>query len=188
MNFGRVTELEADRVNDLANSVGLTPNDAAQLAERLQHEGFLTIRWRGRVALTLEGRRQAEGKTPPGSAGSVQFGNVGPGTMGAGAVKIEATHGIGDLVAALQVLRRAHEQLTPEAKDTSQQLTGKMEAIVHEMQRSQPDKAHIEQRLDQTTGLLNKLVGMADAAMKLGQTLAGLGTAFETIRGWIMGG
>ena len=25
MNFGRVTELEADRVNDLANSVGLTP-------------------------------------------------------------------------------------------------------------------------------------------------------------------
>jgi hypothetical protein len=120
MNFGRVTELEADRVNDLANSVGLTPNDAAQLAERLQHEGFLTIRWGGRVALTPEGRRQAEGKTPPGSPGSVQFGNVGagahvvvgsphavvgPGAMGAGAVKIEATHGIGDLVAALQVLR-----------------------------------------------------------------------------------
>jgi hypothetical protein len=78
--------------------------------------------------------------------------------------------------------------LTPEAKDTSQQLTGKMEAIVHEMQQSQPDKAHIEQRLDQATGLLNKLVGMADAAMKLGPTLAGLGTAFETIRGWIMGG
>jgi hypothetical protein len=64
--------------------------------------------------------------------------------MGAGAVKIEATHGIGDLVAALQVLRRAHEQLNPEAKDTSQQLTGEMEAIVHEMQPPQPDKANIE--------------------------------------------
>ena len=73
------------------------------------------------------------------------------------------------------------QQSTPEAKDTSPQLTGQMEAIVHEMQQSQPDKAHIEQRLDQATGSLNKLVGMADAAMKLGPTLAGLGTAFETI-------
>jgi hypothetical protein len=203
MNLDRVTELEADRVNDLAKSFRLAPNDAAQMVERLQNEGFLRIHWGGKIALTPEGRARAEGKTPSGSPGAVQISNVGSGAnialnspgagvgagaLGAGAVKIEATHGIGDLVAALQALRRAHDQLTPEAKETSQQLTGEVEAIVHEVQQPQPDKVSLEQRLDKATGLMNKLVSMADTAMKLGPTLAGLGTAFEAIRGWATGG
>jgi hypothetical protein len=203
MNLDRITELEADRVNDLARSFRLEPADAARIAERLAAEGFVQFHWGGKIALTPEGKHQAEGKTPPGAPGSVQFGNVGPGAnvvvgsphavvgpgaMGAGAVKIEATHGLGDLVAALQALRRAHEQLTPEAKETSHQLTDEVEAIVHEVQQPQPDKVGLEQRLDKAAGLMNKLVGIADAATKLGPTLAGLGTACETIRGWIMGG
>jgi hypothetical protein len=202
LNLGCITELEAEQVNGLAKGFGLSPYEAALLAERLQNEGFLSIHWGGKIALTPEGRDRAEGKTLSGAPGAVQFGNVGPntnivvsspgsaagaGAMGAGAVKIEVTHGIGDLAAALQALRRAHAQLPPEAQETSQQLTSEVEAVVHEMQQPHPDKVSIEQRLDKATGLMKRLVNLSDVATKLGPTLLSLGTAFEKISRWIMG-
>jgi hypothetical protein len=111
---------------------------------------------------------------------------VGPSAMGAGAVRVDL--GLGDLAAALQTLRRTQEGLSPEAKATAQQLEGEVRAIVHEIQQPQPDKSGLAARLEQATSLMTKLGSIADATQKLGPMFTLLGTAFGTIRRWVLGG
>jgi hypothetical protein len=105
--------------------------------------------------------------------------------MGVEAVRVDL--GVGDLAAALHALRRAQEGLSPESKATAQQLEGEVAAIAREVQQPQPDKRSLAQRLDQATTLLGKLTSVTEAAQKLGPTLTLLGSAFDTIRRWIIG-
>ena len=117
-----------------------------------------------------------------GSQGAV----VGPGAMGAGAIRVDL--GLGDLAASLQALRRAQENLSPEAKATAQQLEGEVAAIVHETQQPQPNKQGLAQRLEQATTLVTKLESFAEAAQRLGPTLTLLGTTLKAVGHWVLGG
>jgi len=106
--------------------------------------------------------------------------------MGVGAIRVDL--GIGDLAASLQALRRAQEDLSPEAKAAAQQLEGEVAAIVNETQQPQPDKPELAQRLEQATSLVAKLGSFAEATQKLGPTLTLLGTALKAVGRWILGG
>jgi hypothetical protein len=200
-HLAHVTELAADQVNEVAALLHIPLQEVPLLVTRLQEEGLVRLHWGGRVALTSEGRAQAEGTAPSGTPGAVQIGDVGagaqvvvgspgavvgPGAMGAGAIRVDL--GLGDLTAALQALQRAHEGLAPEAQATAQALAGEVAAIVHETQQPQPDKLGLVARLDQATSLLTTLGNVAEATQTLGPTLTLLGTALESVRRWVLGG
>jgi len=152
MQLAHLTELEADQVNEIAALLQLPLPEVPSLVTRLQEEDLIQLHWGGRLALTPEGQARAEGRTPSGTPGTVQMGDVhvgekaqvvinsphavtGPGAMGSGAMRVGIIDSLGDLTAALQALRYGQEGLTPEAKVTAQQLEGEVVAIVHEAQQ-----------------------------------------------------
>jgi hypothetical protein len=201
MHLAHVTELAADQVNEVAALLQIPLQEVPFLLTRLQKEGLVRLHWGGRVALTSEGRAQAEGTAPSGPPGTVRIGDigagaqvvfgspgavVGPSAMGTGAIRVDL--GLGDLAAALEALQRAHEGLSPEVQATTQELAGEVAAIVHETQQPQPDKPGLATRLDQVTSLMTMLGNVAEATQKLGPTLTLLGTALEVVRRWVLGG
>jgi len=198
--LAQTAELEAKQINRLGALLGLSAEDTARVVGELQRQSLVDIRWGGTVSLTPEGREWAEGK--PG-APQVRLGDgatyIGPGAqvsgvmgqnaMGHGAVRIEApAAGGGDLAAALQALPERQEELPTDQKEKAQALAEAAKATLEEAQKRKPDRVKLEQHLDRTTRLLDKLGGLGASARKLAPTFTLMRQGLEALGRWATGG
>jgi hypothetical protein len=152
--------LNAERVNDLGETLQIPRGEILQLVERLHSDGLVTVHWGGELSLTSKGIQHARGEAAgrSGAPGGIAAGRdvyvvqgspnaaIGPGAMGAGTIRIEAP--AGDLVVALQVLRAIRPDLSKAAQEDVQALEGELQATIQETQ--QPAQATTDWQVSQS--------------------------------------
>lgn len=191
LEASRSDALDAALITRMAESLGFHSQDVLTVAERLQADGLIQLRWGGGVALTDKGRVQASGRANQPSiqvgegavyvGGSVTNAAVGKGAM-KDSVRIES-HGIrlGELAAALELLRSTSADLKEEERVTAEELEVVVEGVLEEARQPTPEPPKLEAHLDRAKGVLERLGSLAEAGGKLAPVLqlvrTGLGMA-----------
>jgi hypothetical protein len=181
------TELQATEVNALGELLDLSKEATLRVAQQLRDDELITFDWGGAVKLTSKGRDRAMGKPKTvtlgeGSVYVAEHAHISHSAIGAGASSISASGKgasvsglredaviLSDLVAGLQALRDARNDLNVESRSTADTLEGELVAVLTES-KEDPSQT-VEEHLDRAKGLLERLGGITQAVVKLGPVL-----------------
>jgi hypothetical protein len=197
----RVARLQPYQVNGIGDSLQLPSADLVTFIEQLQEDGLVSLHWGGELALTAKGRELASGDEESRRSGSVSIGDIAKGAtvvlgnIGSGAVVgykatgtgatgnnvIHMAAPLGDIIAALQVLR---VQTDEPAKAETAALETELHATVQEVTRPVPDQSAVQRHLDHSRSILDRISKFADAAEKLKPALTLAGAGIEALANW----